>query len=223
MQLGITPERPPYVTYELRAVEDRSASMEGRMAFKDVAYALITPMGSKDRFERVVSEWFVQLEKDVQNGRFNPGWLRNFRAQFHAWQNDQEAPIDGTPLKMWPLATPGQIKSMTDLRLRSVEDLAAANEEVIHRLGMGGRTLVQKARDFLEASKSSVPLEELSRVKAENETLRTDIGELRGQVKDLLAVVGQLKPELLQKASQPVGNPPDEAPTALERDLGFKL
>ena len=40
--------RPPYVQFEMRAVEDRQASIDaGHYVAKDVAYAIITPAGSR--------------------------------------------------------------------------------------------------------------------------------------------------------------------------------
>lgn len=211
-------DRPPYVSYELRSVEDRSTSTETTKAYKDVAFALITPMGSKDRIERVASEWFVQLRRQTEEGRFKHEWLYGLEKQYEAWKNDQEAPVDGTPLKAWPMVTPAQYKTLTDLRLRSVEDLACANEEVISRIGMGGRTLSQKAKEWLESSKASAPLEELSRLKVENSELRAQVGQMSADLKELMGLVRQTRPDLVKQAETPA-----EAPSGIEADLGMKL
>lgn len=70
---AVAEARPPYVMFETRAVEDRAASLEkGHYVTRDVDYAIITPMGSKDRTERVIKEWFDQLQQQVAEGRF-PG------------------------------------------------------------------------------------------------------------------------------------------------------
>lgn len=183
-------ERPPYVRFESRAVEDRSNPDTTVKAFRDVDYALVTPMGSKDVAEKVVADWFQHLREQVQQGRFKAEWLMAFEGAYKAWKNDQEPPVDGLRLRDWPGITPAQIKTLTELRFRSVEDLAAANEETIHRLGMGGRALVQKAQDWLKASKDMAPtLEELSRLRVANE-------DQARQLSEALAAIGQLQAQV---------------------------
>ena len=67
----IAEDRPPYVQFELRAVEDRSALIEtGHYGSKDVAFALITPAGSKDRVERNAEEWLEHIRTQVEEERF---------------------------------------------------------------------------------------------------------------------------------------------------------
>lgn len=151
--IEIAKARPPYVIFELRPEEDRQASIEaGSARFRDVEFAIITPAGSKDRVERKVSDWFEHLEREVTGERFPVEWLNHFKEKFKAWKEGREVPVDGTPLTMWPALTPAQLKDLQGLHLRSVEDLAAANEEVIRRLGMGGRALKQQAVEWLKAA-----------------------------------------------------------------------
>jgi len=86
-------DRPPYVQFEMRAVEDRQASIEqGHYVATDVAYALVTPAGSKDRVERVVEEWFLQLEQQVREERFPPAWFKAYKEAFAAWKEGNESP-----------------------------------------------------------------------------------------------------------------------------------
>lgn len=154
MQLEIAKPRPPYVMFEQRPEEDRNASIAaGHAKFTNVDYAIITPAGSKDRVERPISAWFAHLEAEVRSERFPAEWLQNFKAQYAAWKEGRELPLDGTPILSWPVATPAQVKELLGLRLRTVEDLAAANEETVRRLGMGGRALKQQAVEWLAASK----------------------------------------------------------------------
>lgn len=183
-------DRPPYVTYELRSEEDRSEYVEGQVKFKDVAYAMITPMGSKDRVERKVSDWFPQLKEAVKAGRFKQEWLAAFEAQFKAWQQGQEIPVNGISIRSWPVATPSQVKALLALQVLTVEDLAIANEQTLGRIGMGGRALKQQAVDFLAGAKDLGSLvrrldgqaAELETLKARNLQLEADNVELGQKV-----------------------------------------
>lgn len=184
---------PPYVTFEKRAVEDRDASIEhGKAMSKDVDYALITPMGSKDRVERVVSDWFEMLKREVVDGRFPQEWLTAFQKAYEAWKNDQEIPVGGTPIKQWTYLSPAQVKNLLVWHIRTVEDIASANEETIRRLGMGGYSIVQAAKDFL--SMSSDPKNKtvgelaalrasVETLKASNEALQTKFAEAQAALK----------------------------------------
>ena len=151
--IEVAKARPPFVTFELRPEEDRQASIDsGSARFRDVEFAIITPAGSKDRVERKVADWFQHLEREVQSERFPIEWLNHFKEKFKAWKEGRELPVDGTALARWPVITPAQLKDLQGLHLRSVEDLASANEEVIRRLGMGGRALKQQAVEWLAAA-----------------------------------------------------------------------
>jgi hypothetical protein len=144
--------RPPYVSFEKKVEEDRSDYTPGQpMRYKDVDYAYVTPIGSKDRIERNVAEWFTQLRDQIQQGRFEQTWLDAYTASYNAWRADQEPPVNGTPIKSWPVLSPAQVKSLLALRVLAVEDLAAANEETLIRIGMGGRALKDQAIAFLKA------------------------------------------------------------------------
>lgn len=187
----VAEDRPPYVTFEVRAEEDRQASIDaGHFVAKDVVYALITPMGSKDRIERVAADWLAKLEQDTNEGRFKREWLRHFKEVFRAYQDQTEAPINGTPLKQWPVASPAQILMLERLHVRSVEDLANANEEVLNRIGMGSRALKQKAVDWLANAASGGHLTEkvaaisqkLEDLAARNEALEKENAQLRLQL-----------------------------------------
>jgi len=153
MQPGILKDRPPYVAFEVRAEEDRNASIEaGYYKAKDVDYALITPAGSKDRVEQKVGEWFDKLQEQVMQERFPAEWLAKFQENYKLWKNGQEVPLTGTSVKNWPMLSPSQRTALLGLHVHTVEDLAAANEEVIVRLGMGGRSLRDKAREWLAST-----------------------------------------------------------------------
>jgi len=166
-------ERPPYVTFELRAVEDRAASIaEGHYVSKDVAYALITPSGSKDRIERIVEDWFDQLSASVQEERFPREWLKAYQGAYEDWKAGNAPLLVGTDVKNWPVLSPSQVKLLVDLGIRAVEDLAVANEETISRLGMGGRALKQKAVEWLSSAKDTGrQVEEITALQIANKEL----------------------------------------------------
>lgn len=192
--VAIAEARPPYVTFEVIAEEDRAATIEaGHYVAKDVVYAFVTPQGSKDRVPRQVDEWFANLRESVQQDRFPLEWLRHFEGQYKAWKEGREAPVNGAPITNWPAVSPAQVKALQNLHIRSVEDLAGANEETLGRIGMGARALKQRAIEWLAAAKDTGKMaEELAALRQQNadlqitnESLATRLSELAAKVEAL--------------------------------------
>lgn len=186
--IKIAEARPPYVTFEFRAEEDRAASIEaGHYVSKDVPFVLVTPMGSKDRHESPADEWFARREQDAAEGRFTREWLSAFKGAFAEWKAGREIPLNGTSVANWPVASPSQVKMLLDLKVRTVEDLAEANEETLNRLGMGGRTLKQKAQDWLASANDMGKVsEQLSGLRADNEALKQRNEQLEKQLREVI-------------------------------------
>lgn len=194
--MEIKQDRPAYVTFERRAVEDRQATLDNGMYMsKDVDYALITPMGSKDRVERVVSEWLDVLKQQAQEGRIPHEWVRAYHEAYAAWKEDREIPLDGHSIMNWAAISPAQIKLLLDLRVRTIEDLAVANEETIARLGMGGRALKQRAVDFLDSREAGKVAGEMEKLRQENDALKVRNESIESQLLALQAQVTALAGE----------------------------
>lgn len=192
--MQVAEARPPFVTFEVKALEDRTASIEaGYYKTKDVDYALITPQGSKDRVEREVTDWFANLTQQVQEGRFSQEWLSHFKASYAAWKEGRELPLNGTPVRTWPSLSPSQVTQCLEAKLRTVEDLANANEETISRMGMGGRALKDKAVNWLSVAASGGKVtEELTALRVKAEAAEARNKQLEASVKELLAKVATL-------------------------------
>src|SRR4051812_29413973 len=115
-------EMPAYVRFERRAIEDRAAGQrEGKDSSKDVDYALVTPPYSKDCFEAVAPEWLAQMERDARAGRLPQEWYERYVTQYERWKKGEEMPLNGTPIKGWPVISPAQMKNLIALNILTVE------------------------------------------------------------------------------------------------------
>lgn len=199
-----TPAKPPYVRFETRPIEDRSQSIEaGHVVFKDVVYALITPAGSRDCVEKVAEEWLLGLQPLVEEGRFPLEWLQYYEKAYDAFKRGQEIPLAGTSVKLWPVATPAQVATLLAANLRTVEELAEANEASLRRLGMGARDLQERARVWLRsAAVSGVPTQEMEVLRKSNEDLTERNASLESTVRDMQAKMSQLESLLPQALAQ---------------------
>lgn len=191
--VAVLEERPPYVTFERASTEDRAASLQaGRTIYRDQDLAWITPMGSKDRIPRIVTDWFAALEQQVREGRFNASWLQDYRKAYEYFKSGQEAPVNGIPLDQWSACSPAMRRNLLAVGVRSVEDVAALNEEGIRRVGMGAQNLKMQAARWLETADKASSAAQLADMEQRlNTALRTianmqetheaAMAELRGQ------------------------------------------
>lgn len=178
--IDLKEDRPAYVRFEMRAKEDRAATIaNGHFTTKDVEYALITPPNSRDCVEQEIPVWLNQLDVDVRNGRIPPNWAKSYKAQYEAWKRGEEIPVDGVPIKGWAMLSPSQQQNLLQIGIRTVEDLAAMNDESMRRYGMGALDIKTKAVAWLKTAKSGVAkaTQEIAALKAENKSLKESLEE----------------------------------------------
>lgn len=149
-------ERPPYVRFEVRATEDRNASEEaGHYVGKDTIFALITPQGSKDTVERVAKEWIEQNVIHARDGRLPQEWADAYKRGYENFKEGREIPPEGTPIMGWTGVGPAHQKAILDANVRTVEDLAIANEATLAAIGIGSRGLKDKAQAYLDTANNT--------------------------------------------------------------------
>lgn len=181
--------RPPYVQFERRPIEDRDASIKaGRIVCKDVDFVQITPIGSRDVIDKTIPDWFEGLDTQANGGRIPAAWVSQYKAAYKAWQDGQEIPVNGTPIRGWGLISPAMQENCTRANVRTVEDLAQANEESLWRIGMGALDLKNKAIQWIKAQTGP------GKLVKENEDLKAKVAAqdvrletLTKQVADLMA------------------------------------
>jgi len=178
---GAPPPRP-HVRFEMRAVETRA---DGKVAFEDKAWAIVSAPGSRDTTERLVEDWLGMLEEHGRAGRVPGVWPQEYRDAYASWVKTQEQPSHGTSLKQWPGITPGQLKACQSANVRTIEELADANAEMLGRIGMGAVSLKASAMAWLKEQKTggSMALEIQSLTNRLNEALGL-IEELKGRLPD---------------------------------------
>lgn len=179
--------KPPYVKFELRAVEDREATIEaGHYVGKDVVFAIVVPAGTRDKIEREATDWLLNIEEGVKQERIPAFWYDTYKRALDDFKANRETPEEGTAILDWPTASPSVAKMLIDINVRTVEQLADANEETVQRIGMGGRALKEKAQIWLDSSKDKGKLtEEVSQLRVQNEELLARDKEREAQFKSM--------------------------------------
>jgi hypothetical protein len=183
--------RPAYVKFEIRSEEDKAASeKEGRYVPKDVTYAIVTPCYSKDELHFKVDKWLAQMDEQVKNGRMPREWADAYKKAYKAFQDGQELPLEGVPIKGWPVISPSQQEMLIRMNIKTVEDLAGVNDEGARQIGMGAIQMKNKAIAWLSQARDKGPATmEIARLKTETEVQQSQIEKLSAQVDELKKLV----------------------------------
>lgn len=192
----IEDERPVYVEFQIRAEEDRNASIEaGHYVAKDVIFAVVTPPGGNLVLDLNAEEWLKSKRTDRFYG--------HYKAIYDAFVEGREAPVDGTPIKDWPPISPAQAEMCLRAEVRTVEDLATCSDSALERIGMGARALQQKAQAWLEsASGDGKAAERLNKLERTVETLRDELDQKERTIESLRARLNDRDPDVTAETAK---------------------
>jgi hypothetical protein len=183
-----TGARPPHIDFYEGIFEDRAKSLEaGHFVARSVDMVRIRQAGSKDSVEKDAESWLKTLH---QNPNMLPDWVVQFKAMYAQYKEGLEPVANGTHIRDWGSISQAQQKTLLASGVRTVEDLALANEPLLQRVGMDARALQNKAKAWLDAAKgtgkTAAELDELrTRTKQQDEAiaeLRQLVAELRAKV-----------------------------------------
>ena len=186
--IGIQQARPPYVEFKQRPVHDPVKSNElGYRVTKDVDFAYIMQAGSRDCLEIKATDWLESIKRkgiDASHDAYPQDWIDGFFKKYEAWKAGQEAPLNGTSVREWPLLSPAQAQNFIALRIMTIEDVADMTEEAMQRFGMGSRELREKAREWVKGKEvSSLAMQENVELKKQIEALTARLTELENKPK----------------------------------------
>tara|TARA_R110001599_G_scaffold12344_2_gene57895 strand:+ start:4437 stop:5054 length:618 start_codon:yes stop_codon:yes gene_type:complete len=174
-----------YVEFELRAEEDRNASMSaGHPVFYDNEVAVITMPGGNLVVDKIVTKELLDEWQRGIPGRKPPSPFAI--GAYEAWKEGREAPVSGIDLKNWPGVTPAQLKMCQSTNIRTVENLASANADSIRKMGMGAVALKDKAVAYLESAGTNKNSEEVAALKVEMESLKDALDKKDAQIEKLM-------------------------------------
>lgn len=152
---GITP------MFRMEAIpNERKSEAEGRAVYDNVEVVLLYIAG--DQFS-------------VHSAPVDGAIKARFPEQYAHWKRTQEGlHVTGTPLKMWPMASPAFIMEMASVNIHSVDDLANVADVYLDKI-TDGRVWRERAQTWLNAAKETATE---NRLAGENERLRERLATL---------------------------------------------
>lgn len=180
---GHDKERCIGVFYD-KAVQDRKETeIQGRAVFKIVPFIEILIPGAPNQRPNLRAT-------DEHKARFPKAWV--------LYLERKKGLADGTPLEQWPYLNQAQVAELKHAGVYSVEQLSAVTDGNLKNLGLHGRDLRERAKQFLQGAGET---ERELRATAEAQAVR--IASLEAKIQQLLK--GDEEPEIEEPvAPQPV-------------------
>ncbi len=144
--------------------------------------------GEPVHMEREYIEKLIPGRRDPVVQPVNNLHIKQFPEAYRRFQERTGDVLEGTPLREWTGITRSLAEDMIHNNILTVESLANAADVQLAKF-MGGRTLKEKAKNFIEEKNSDKPFREMKK----------DNDDLKAVVKDLLREVEDLKSQLEPK------------------------
>lgn len=172
--------REPGVQVEFfldKVLQGAESVSSGREIYKDEPHVRIRVAG-QDKSE------VVRQVTAKDRARFPEEWA--------AFERGMEAPAHGTPIEQWGRVTPSLARTLRNLNIRTVEDLATLSDAGVTETGPGGFKLREDARKFLSLSQASADLSRLEELEKSNKEKDEALAAQGKQMAELEAKVAKL-------------------------------
>lgn len=145
--------------------------------------------------ETKVIEWVVwtkpgsagrdETEQRVKDIIGTAKW-KIFQPAYEAWKEGSEIPLEGTPLAAWAGLTPEQAECVRRAGVKTVEELADANERTIAAIRMpNARRYKDDAKRFIDSKDQFIAAGKIEEMEKNNEAMASELEELRAQMREM--------------------------------------
>lgn len=177
--------RVPFFMFQDRehGVDAEASKEKGYEVPRMITFILITPHGHKgDPMEFMAQEFIERKDREAREGRYDPAWVKEFKAGLDAHREGKELPRNGTPLITWERILKSRREQLAR-RYPTIEDLAAVPDSAVNEIGMDGRVLRDMARGDIKAKTDLSPV--VKELADANETIRRQQEQLDALTKRL--------------------------------------
>lgn len=166
-----------FVEFHLEQILQTAATDEkGEPVYQDVPYITITIPG--DKKTEVIRP--VKMQTDL-SGQSDP---ERFPHQWARFQAGQKQLGEGDPIESMKLGK-SEVRQLTMMNILTVQHLAELPDHLLDDVGLGARGLREAARKWLV--ENTAGKKELEKVRAENETMKSQLEILQAQMAELMS------------------------------------
>ena len=167
----------PQISFYTELVEDIVKTLEdGVFRGNDVEYVKIKQPYAQDFVIMTVESWKSQRKSEVIGERYPKEWYEKDMEDLRKWKQGQDIPVEGYPIKGWGMLSPSQQRTLVDMGVRTVEELARMGDEGKRMYGIGAQLLVDRAKAWMDSVNDNGKVAiEIASLKRENEKLQAQL------------------------------------------------
>jgi hypothetical protein len=171
----------------------------GRPVYDTGLYVEVITPGSAESQPEFLCELTFSMESGSTEGqdptvkKYEP-YCTKYAAQIESFKRQTGAYIvDGTPITQWPQIDVGTATTLNAIGILTVEQLAGVSDGNLGNLGTGGRTLREKAKQFIQSREFCIPTAQAG----------TEIADLNEKLQAAHAEIASLRAQLAAAQATP--------------------
>lgn len=140
---------------------------------------------------------------------------QKYRPWYEAWRRGLEMAPEGSPIEMWPMMTPAQVRHLKSVNIFTVEQLANIGDGFLHQIPMGA-TLRQQAQAWIKEKKTADDIEGRRRseqlMQDTQRMMETQMQAMATEIERLKAGRAPEVPAPVEPTKRGLGRPPNAKP-----------
>lgn len=173
----------PFVKFETQTIEDHAKTREdGVPRFKDQHYAICSHAGGKGNTIMKVENFLKHMAQEAKQGRANPQWVQEWRADYELYKAGQEIPLHGTPIRGWKMISGAKQEELIRLNILTVEALANLTDEGMQNVGMMALELKRRAQAWLAQDEKVGSAQKLKETQRRCDELEKTVASLQAKL-----------------------------------------
>lgn len=173
----------PFVKFETQTIEDHVKTREdGVPRFKDQHYAICSHAGGKGNTIMKAEKFLQHMTQEAKQGRANPQWVQEWKADYELYKAGQEIPLHGTPIRGWKMISGSKQEELIRMNILTVEALANLTDEGMQNVGMMALELKRRAQAWLAQDEKAGSAQKLKETQRRCDELEKTVASLEAKI-----------------------------------------
>lgn len=147
-----------------------------------------------DGFPEIVVQEMIEVIipgcRDILHRKVNDLDKVRFKSHYENYKKNKREAIDGTPLIQFPFISASERKELEYFNIYTAEQLIHIPDGNIEKLGVDGRDLIKKVKNYMNYAKDTSVVGQLTQ---ENENLKREMEIIKAQMNQILQIKSEDK------------------------------
>ena len=176
----------PFVKWDTQTIEDHARTQEdGLPRYKDQHYAICSHAGGKGNTIMKADAFLKHMAQEAKQGRANPMWVQEWKADYDLYKLGQEIPVHGTPIRGWTMISGARQEELIRMNITTVEALSTLTDEGMQNVGMMAVELKRRAQAWLAQDEKAGSAQKLKDAQRRCDELEKTVASMEVKLTEL--------------------------------------